>query len=193
MMMFSSFMLAPSRPRRIRVSSELRLHNSLAQKLDGAVLFLSPPNHWASSIPFGLHSSPPFLLATDGNFKAELDYPSVGAFLFIVLVFGLHKLLVNKVTEATDRRLEALRLLKDSNGDEAATERYEQALGEEERLRTLVPGVRIAGPSDLQNKSATSSAGLFSIEPLKALFAILVLSQIVLLIFLGVYPVLFGN
>lgn len=140
-----------------------------------------------------------FLIA-DANvetFEAIMDVPSVVAFTLVALAFILHKLLINKVTEATSLRIKASKSLEgiqslNSTGTEeatlnAATLAYENALAEEERLRTLLPGVRIAGPNDLQ--SMQQGTGSMSSESTKGFLAVAVMSQIVLLLLLAFYPI----
>jgi len=135
----------------------------------------------------------PFLVANDQIFDAVIDYPSVIAFVFVTLAFSLHKILVNGVTEATSHRIEAskslerIQLLNGTTQEamlDEVTNEYKKALQEEELLRTLIPGVRIAGPNDLKSRNAGSSSGAAA----KGFLAVAVLSQIVLLLLLAFYP-----
>jgi hypothetical protein len=173
---------------------------------------LMPTTYRASYIQVsGLEGpSSPFLIADaaisiEGRvFEAVIDYPSVIAFVLIALSFSLHKILVNKVTTATTRRIEAFESLArvqstQRSSTEGVTEAdvsaalalYQNSLEHEETLRTLIPGVRIEGQNDLK-KSKNTSKG-FSSGPSTALFSIAMLGLMGLLVTLALYPMAANN
>mmetsp|Transcript_9049 Transcript_9049/g.27052 ORF Transcript_9049/g.27052 Transcript_9049/m.27052 type:complete len:272 (-) Transcript_9049:309-1124(-) len=101
------------------------------------------------------------------TFEPVVNAPAVGAFLFISVVFSLLQIRISGINRAATRRAEALRTLREvksvqlsaadlgeedsrpSTDDVArALNEYEEALREELKLRTVIPGVRIVAPND---------------------------------------------
>jgi hypothetical protein len=91
-------------------------------------------------------------------FEPILNVPALGTFLLIMVIFGLLQIRTNQVEQAVQERNLALKELRDakskelSGGEEVnvqqSLENFDKAMEKEERLRTIVPGVRIVPPSN---------------------------------------------
>jgi hypothetical protein len=103
----------------------------------------------------------PSTVVTPGVFEPVLNIEATVSFTIIAILFALLQYRINAVTNAATRRSTALvelrqaELLQLSNPTSdtnvvitRAKNEYESALRQELRLRTILPGVRIAAPND---------------------------------------------
>jgi hypothetical protein len=93
-------------------------------------------------------------------FEPVVNVPALGSFLVSVVVFSLLQFRTMKVNEAVERRNEALAQLRSIKARELsstdnrpspeliqqALKGFEQAIENEESLRTIIPGIRIVAP-----------------------------------------------
>mmetsp|Transcript_16473 Transcript_16473/g.18982 ORF Transcript_16473/g.18982 Transcript_16473/m.18982 type:complete len:224 (-) Transcript_16473:63-734(-) len=155
-------------------------------------------------------------------FEPQVDTSALGAFAFVFLVFAALQYRTNQVNNAAIQRkesLEKLRILKmkelANGGSTTSTEVKEAAMAyegwivKEEKLRTLIPGVRIVAPngpasaSEEEVAAAKQLLGLDLKEGVKekvteenstmssgavAVLALIGISQIILLIVLSFDP-----
>ena len=102
----------------------------------------------------------PSTVVTPGVFEPVLNIEATVSFTIIAILFALLQYRINAVTNAATRRSTALVELRqaeslqlsnpniDTNVITRAKYEYESALRQELRLRTILPGVRIAAPND---------------------------------------------
>ena len=102
----------------------------------------------------------PSTVVTPGVFEPVLNIEATVSFTIIAILFALLQYRINAVTNAATRRSTALVELRqaeslqlsnptiDTNVITRAKNEYESALRRELRLRTILPGVRIAAPND---------------------------------------------
>jgi hypothetical protein len=94
-------------------------------------------------------------------FEPILNVPALGTFLFVMVIFGLLQIRTNQVEKAVQERNLALKELREAKSKELSSggaaqvvnvqqslERFDKAMEKEERLRTIIPGVRIVPPSN---------------------------------------------
>jgi len=129
------------------------------------------PTHVSSAedILTGIDSTNKLLSTT---YEPQLSYPALVSFSLIFLVFGFLQIRINAIGIASTKRVNALKALRQAKSqqlslsslqstsdskksqmyDEAAVQQalqeYEIALDQEERLRTIIPGVRIVAPNN---------------------------------------------
>lgn len=94
-------------------------------------------------------------------FEPVVNVPALAAFALVVVVFGTLQLRITAVAAAAERRVSALETLRrvkaaelgggdgapDAEVVAAAVDAFASALREEEDLRTVAPGVRVAAPN----------------------------------------------
>jgi hypothetical protein len=103
----------------------------------------------------------PSTVVTPGVFEPVLNIEATVSFTIIAIIFALLQYRINAVTNAATRRssalvelrqAESLQLSNPTNDTNVVITRakneYEIALRQELRLRTILPGVRIAAPND---------------------------------------------
>lgn len=150
-------------------------------------------------------------------FEPVVNFPALGSFLVIVVVFSLLQFRILQVNEAAERRKEALAQLRSikarelSSADnrpspeqiQQALEGFEQAIKNEESLRTVIPGIRIVAPNasseedvraakqflglDLRTESAVNEPGGLSTGAIGVL-VLVGISQVALLYMLSFDP-----
>ena len=94
------------------------------------------------------------------TFDPVVDVSAASAFSLIAVVFSLLIARASAVDKATTRRKVAMDELRTARTQELtgaanpdlAVKELEEALKEEERLRTIIPGIRIRAPDSLQGK-----------------------------------------
>ena len=96
-------------------------------------------------------------------FEPIVNVPALGSFLVIVVVFSLLQIRISQVNQAVECRKEALTKLRSIKSREIsspddrpsmeqlqqAVHEYEQAIANEESLRSVIPGIRIVAPNGL--------------------------------------------
>jgi hypothetical protein len=103
----------------------------------------------------------PSTVVTPGVFEPVLNIEATVSFTIIAILFALLQYRINAVTNAATRRSTALVELRQAESLQLsnptsdtnvvitrAKNEYESALRQELRLRTILPGVRIAAPND---------------------------------------------
>ena len=103
----------------------------------------------------------PSTVVTPGVFEPVLNIEATVSFTIIAIIFALLQYRINAVTNAATRRSTALVELRQAESLQLsnptsdtnvvitrAKNEYESALRQELRLRTILPGVRIAAPND---------------------------------------------
>lgn len=104
-------------------------------------------------------------IETVPTFEPVVNYPALVSFLFIAITFGLLQMRINMVQTASVRRKDALKGLRQAKASQLSSSNadmpedyvqnalfaYKNALIEEENLRTIIPGVRIAAPNNPVN------------------------------------------
>lgn len=112
-------------------------------------------------------SSPP-----GTSFDPVLDVSALSAFSVIAIVFTFLMARASAVENATTKRKDATEKLRDARkqelvgGDSAslALKQLEDALKEEETLRTIIPGIRIRAPNSLQDDDKDQIRMLLKID-----------------------------
>jgi hypothetical protein len=111
------------------------------------------------------------------TFEPMINYPALSSFLLIFTVYAFLQIRIVGIENAAKRRREALQSLRNikalqlssSVGDERPTDEkvqsalkeYEQALIDEDRARTVLPGVRIVAPDNSASKENVAAAKQF--------------------------------
>ena len=111
------------------------------------------------------------------TFDPIVNYPALSSFLLIFTVYAFLQIRIVGIEKAAKRRREALQSLRkvkalqlsSSVGDERPTDEivqsalkeYEQALIDEDRARTVLPGVRIVAPDNSASKENVAAAKQF--------------------------------
>ena len=152
-------------------SSNKRRSLSAVMSFGSPVVVVKQRNNVCLSMMAAADAQPPPMTTTE--FEAVVNTPALGAFLFIVVVFGLLQLRINSVTSAVEKRQDALdglrqvkaKELSSLGADRPSPEQlenamalYKDAIDEEERLRTVGPGIRIVAPGVINNSPENVSA-----------------------------------
>ena len=111
------------------------------------------------------------------TFDPVINYPALSAFLLIFVIYTFLQIRITGISNAATRRMETLKSLREIKARQLsmsdvgrpseeeiadALKRYEQALEDEERLRTVIPGVRIVAPNNpSRNKDDITAAKQF--------------------------------
>mmetsp|Transcript_3304 Transcript_3304/g.4830 ORF Transcript_3304/g.4830 Transcript_3304/m.4830 type:complete len:243 (+) Transcript_3304:35-763(+) len=106
-------------------------------------------------------------------FEPVVNVPALSSFLIIAVGFGLLQSRINAIGQAVSRREKALNDLRStkcreisSDGEDrpssedvtASLTEYENALLYEEKMRTIIPGVRIRAPNNAMNNEEDVAA-----------------------------------
>ena len=139
------------RPRCGRSSNDIHRNRSCPSNYVGALHATILPT------PLALSSS---IIVSDVSFEPVLDVGAASAFSVIAILFVFLITKANAVETATTKRKSAMEKLrvartKELTGGESAEvalKILEDALKEEENLRTIIPGIRIRAPNSLQEE-----------------------------------------
>jgi hypothetical protein len=111
------------------------------------------------------------------TFDPVMNYPALSSFLLIFTIYAFLQIRIFGIEKAAKRRREALQSLRkikalqlsslrsderpSDDEIESAVKEYEEALIDEDRVRTVLPGVRIVAPNGNTSKEDIAAAKQF--------------------------------